>query len=127
MKNLREKLQSYFRKTDSNIKDSMHSVKNWYSERYENVIIQRNFLFIIVLLSVLTIALCVIAIRYIKSTRSIEPFVIEIERKTGVPTVVDPVSAKIYTQDVALKRYFVMQYIRAREEYVPFFMIIILI
>ena len=56
-------------------------------------------------------------VRYIKNTKSIEPFVIEIERKTGIPTVVDPVSIRDYSANEAVQKYFIMKYIRAREEY----------
>jgi type IV secretion system protein VirB8 len=68
-------------------------------------------------ISIVTIALSVVIIRYIKSTRSIEPFVIEIEQKTGVPTVVEPLSIQAYSAQEAVNRYFVMKYIKAREEY----------
>ncbi|WHQ47116.1 MAG: type IV secretion system protein [Candidatus Midichloria sp.] len=46
-------------------------------------------------------------IRYVRSTRSIEPFIIEIERKTVVPTVVDLVTIEAYSANTSIKRYFV--------------------
>lgn len=92
-------------------------VKGWHADQYEVALIQRNALFMALLACVVVIAFSALAIRYLKSTRSIEPFVIEIERKTGVPTVVDPLTDKAFTGDEAIKRYFVMQYIKAREEY----------
>ncbi len=112
-----EKIKNLFKKEEQS-KEATNSLKNWYSDRYERMVIQRNILFLATVISIITIALSVLAIRYIKSTRSIEPFVIEIERKTGVPTVVDPISVKAYSADDAIKRYFVMKYIRAREEFV---------
>jgi type IV secretion system protein VirB8 len=90
---------------------------NWKKESYENILIQRNFLIFFTFLLVATVAITVLVIGYIKSTQTIEPFVIEIERKTGVPTVVDPVSVKKYSANQAIKRYYIMKYIRAREEY----------
>ena len=94
-------------------------LRNWYRERYESAIIQRNFLFIISIASLVIIAFSIFVIRYVRSTRSIEPFIIEIERKTGVPTVVDPVTITAYSANTSIKRYFVWRYITAREEYFP--------
>jgi type IV secretion system protein VirB8 len=111
-----DKIKSYFKKNEQS-QEATQSLKNWYSERYESVRIQRNFLILITMISIVTIAISVLVIRYIKSTRSIEPFVIEIEQKTGVPTVIEPVSVQAYSANDAIRKYFVMKYIRAREEY----------
>ena len=94
-------------------------LNSWYKEKYELAVIQRNLLSIIIIIAIFAIAISVFTIRYIKSTKSVEPFVIEIDKKSGVPTVVDPVNIKVYTGDEVMKRYFVMQYIKAREEYYP--------
>jgi len=119
MKQLTERIKSLFKKDEENSKDALQSVKNWYSERYENMVIQRNLLFLVLIISIVTIAFSVLVIRYIKSTRSIEPFVIEIEQRTGVPTVVEPVDVVVYSGNTAIAKYFIMKYIRAREEYYP--------
>ncbi len=92
-------------------------IKGWHTDQYETAVVQRNALFVLLMVCVVAIVFATLAIRYLKSTRSIEPFVIEIERKTGVPTVVDPLTNKAFTGDEAIKRYFIMQYIKAREEY----------
>jgi type IV secretion system protein VirB8 len=81
------------------------------------VVVQRYLLFIVLVLALVIITISLLVIRYVKSTTTIEPFVIEIEQKTGVPTVVEPISSKAYSADIAVRRYFVMTYIRAREEY----------
>jgi type IV secretion system protein VirB8 len=92
-------------------------LKDWYRERYESTVIQRNVLFLLSLVLVVTVAASAFIIRYIRNTKSIEPFIIEIERKTGVPTVVNPVNIKVYSSDKAIKQYFIWKYIKAREEY----------
>lgn len=95
------------------------SVPNWKEDLFESVITQRNILFFFTIICVLAIAMSVLLIRYVKSSQTIEPFVIEIEQKSGIPTVVTPVSTRVYSTDEAIKRYFIMKYIRAREEYFP--------
>ena len=114
-------LADIFKKFQKNQTDVAPSdlaiLRNWYKKRYESTAIQRNIIVVILAASILTTAFSAFVIRYVKSTKSIEPFVIEIERKTGVPTVVDPVSIEAYSSNQAISRYFVWKYITAREEY----------
>lgn len=99
---------------------AQNAVKNWYQESYEAVMLQRNLMFCIGLLSSFLLLVSVLMIRYIKNSKSISPFVIEIEEKTGVPTVVEPVSVEAYSAQEAVRRYFISKYVKAREEYQPF-------
>lgn len=91
--------------------------KNWYNDRYEWMLVQRNLLFVILLVSVVVIVFLNFSISYIKSSKSIEPFVIEIEPKTGVPTVVEPLSVIAYSSNEVINRYFIWNFIKLREEY----------
>jgi len=45
--------------------------------------------------------------------------VIELEEKTGVPTVVEQLNQSSFTADVALKRYFLFSFLKAAEGYNP--------
>ena len=102
---------------DVESKESMGTVKNWYSDQYEKVVIQRNLLLVVTVLSIALILFSVILIRYFKDTSNVEPFVIEIEKKTGVPTVIDPVSFHMYSSNESVLKYFLVKYLKAREEY----------
>jgi type IV secretion system protein VirB8 len=95
----------------------LQTTRNWYNDRYEWMQVQRSLLFLVTIVSAVAIIILTLSISYIKNTRSIEPFVIEIEQKTGVPTVVEPLTAKAYSGQDAIKRYFVWKYIKTREEY----------
>jgi type IV secretion system protein VirB8 len=90
---------------------------NWFHDRYESAIVHRNMLIALNIACALIITFLCFGIFYIKSNRSIEPFVIEIEPKTGVPTVVDPITAKAYSGMDAVKRYFIWKYVTMREEF----------
>ena len=92
-------------------------LKNWKDDKFQSAIVQRNLLLIGLLLCFILILVALSTIRYLKNTQSIDPFVIEIEEKSGVPTVVKPLSIETYSANESIKRYFVMKYIRAREEY----------
>lgn len=100
-------------------RDALEVTRNWFTDRYETLQVQRTLLFLVLVVFSVTIVMLTISITYIKSTRTIEPFVIEIEQKTGVPTVVDPVTAAIYSGQESMKRYFVWDYIKLREEFLP--------
>jgi type IV secretion system protein VirB8 len=101
----------------SNSKRDRNAVDNWFHDRFEWMQVQRNLLFLILLGCVFTICLLTFGISFIKSTKAIEPFVIEIEAKTGVPTVVDPLTSKAYSGMETIRRYFIWRYISMREEY----------
>lgn len=66
------------------------------------------------------ISVGVLAIFQISTSSTIEPFVIEIERKSGVVQLVDPVTVKQYSADETLNRYFITEYIKAREVFDPY-------
>jgi type IV secretion system protein VirB8 len=98
-------------------KDILQTTKNWFNDRYEWMQVQRNILLLTLVVCTAVIGVLAAGISFIKSSRSIEPFVIEIEPKTGVPVVVDPKTIEAFSADEAVKRYYVWYYIKAREEY----------
>lgn len=105
---------------DENNKSAQNNInlsKNWYQDRFEWMTVQKNILFVVLLISIITIVFLNFSISYIKSTKSIEPFVIEIEPKTGIPTVIQPLSAIAYTANEAINRHLIWSYVGLREEY----------
>ncbi len=114
-KDMLSKTPSAFQKAKPNASEK--SDKNWYNDRYEWMLVQRNLLFVILLVSVVVIVFLNFSISYIKSSKSIEPFVIEIEPKTGVPTVVEPLSIIAYSSNEVINRYFIWYFIKLHEEY----------
>jgi type IV secretion system protein VirB8 len=103
--------------SDSSTTDNIQSDVSWEKDLYNSAITQRNFLGLLNGICVIAIIIALIWIQIIKSESKIEPFVIEIDKKTGLATVVDPITVQEYSANVAVKRSFVIQYIRAREGY----------
>ncbi|MGN7661252.1 MAG: virB8 family protein [Anaplasma sp.] len=93
--------------------------RDWYHDRYSSVTVQRNILLFLVVLSVSCIAVSTFVIFRIGKTRTIEPFVVEIEKKSGITTLVNPITVKQYSADEVLSNYFIVEYVRARELYDP--------
>ena len=106
-------------KTEKERKPRATAAGDWFHDRYGTVVVQRNILLFLVVLSVLCIAVSTFAIFKIGKTRTIEPFVVEIEKKSGVTTLVNPITVKQYSADEVLSNYFIVEYVKARELYDP--------
>lgn len=102
---------------EENFKNAKNDDNKWQSDYTGSLALQRNLMFFLVVVFAVTIAGSAFTINYLQSTRSVEPFIIEIEPKTGVTTVIKRHKEEIFTEDEAVKKYFVMKYIRAREGY----------
>lgn len=100
-------------------KNQKFKIKSWYSNRYQIVVVQRNILFVFAILSVISMTVAIMFVHYVVSNKSLEPYVIEVEEKTGVPTVVDQLTTKTLTGDEAVKKYFLNQFIMAAIAYDP--------
>ena len=94
-------------------------IKTWYSNRYQIVVVQRNILLLFTLVSMLSVAVAVIFVKNIMSSKSLEPYVIEVEEKTGVATVVDQMTSHTFTGDRIIRQYFINQFVRAASGYDP--------
>jgi len=101
----------------TNNKNQKFKIKSWYSNRYQIVVVQRNILFFFSVFSVISMVITVLFVKYVISSKSLDPYVIEIEDKTGVPTVVDQMTSKTFTADEAIKKYFLNQFIMAAMGY----------
>lgn len=98
-------------------KKNNYKTHNWYYDRYNIVVVQRNILSLIVISCLLVMFAGLVYINSISKHKAIEPFIVEIEEKTGIPTVVDQVSLKEYKADEVIQEYFIYTYVRAREGY----------
>ncbi len=94
-------------------------LKSWYSNRYQIVVVQRNILLFFTLVSMLSVAIAVIFVKNIMSSKSLEPYVIEVESKTGVASVVNQLTAQNFTGDQMVRRYFINQFVQSASAYDP--------
>lgn len=95
----------------------LSETKNWYADRYQSVTVQRNVLFIFAVVLMAGLGLSVMMVAKLTNSKTFEPFVMEVEEKTGVITQVSTKSVEKYTADEALLRSLLVQYLRARESY----------
>jgi len=97
--------------------ESKGDKKNWYNDRYQFVVVQRNILALITLLSLLCSIAATFSISQLVPLKSVEPFVIQVDQKSGITQVVNPLKAHELTARDAVNQYFIVQYIRARESF----------
>lgn len=95
----------------------IEGISNWYSDRYNTVVVQRNILFILVVLSIIIVVISVFMVGKVSSGFKIQPFVIELDSKTGITNVVNPFSSPELITSEVLNKYFISRYIKARESY----------
>jgi type IV secretion system protein VirB8 len=94
-------------------------LKSWYSSKYQIVSAQRNILFFVSFFAVTTVMVSVIFVKTIMSSKSLVPYVIELEEKTRIPVVVEQLDKTSFTADMTLKRYFLYNYLKAVAGYNP--------
>lgn len=94
-------------------------IRNWYSNRYQMVVVQRNILLLFTLASMVAVTIAVIFVQNIMSSKSLEPYVIEVESKTGVPVVVEQLSSRHLTGDEMIKKYFINKFVHGSSGYDP--------
>ncbi|MDR3289881.1 MAG: type IV secretion system protein [Rickettsiales bacterium] len=94
-------------------------LKSWYSSKYQFVAMQRNILFFLSFFSIVAVLVAVIFVKQIMGSKSLVPFIIELEEKSGIPTVVEQLNKTHFTADLTLKRYFLYNYVKAVEGYNP--------
>jgi type IV secretion system protein VirB8 len=104
---------------DKQNKKTKLKIKSWYSNRYQIVVVQRNILLLFTLVSMFSVAVAVIFVKNIMSSKSLEPYVIEVEQKSGIATVVDQLTSQNFTGDQMIRRYFINEFVRAASGYDP--------
>jgi type IV secretion system protein VirB8 len=90
---------------------------NWYVDKYQQLIVQRNLFFILTALSLVFIGVGVVVIGGVISTKRIEPLVVEVDELSGITTLVNPNKDKSWQMSTAINHYFLQIYLRARETY----------
>lgn len=94
-------------------------IKSWYSNRYQIVVVQRNILFLLTIMSLISVTVAVVFVKNIMASKSLEPYVIEVEEKTGIATTVDQLTTQNFTGNRMVRQYFINQFIHAASGYDP--------
>ncbi|MBF8246912.1 MAG: virB8 family protein [Rickettsia sp.] len=110
---------NYFKKFLSSKKDqSSDVVKNldWNNERYDLALVQRNILFLVLILFIVLSMIAIFALLHITNNVEIKPFIIQVDNDTGKVIVLKDSNNSI-SQNDSLAQFFLKQYVSARETY----------
>jgi len=94
-------------------------IKSWYSDRHQSLALQRNILLLFTMISMVSVTFAVFYVKNIMSSKSLDPYIIEVEEKTGIATVVTQLTAQNFTGDQAVRRYFINTFVHAANGYDP--------
>ncbi len=103
-----------FKRSQQDVSDSS---KHWYQDKYQQVLSQRNILALIAVVSLVAAVISAFAVMRLAPLKSVDPYLIQIEEKTGITQRVIPLTRQDYTAYEAVDRYFASSYIRLRESY----------
>jgi type IV secretion system protein VirB8 len=114
--NIKSTVKAFFGKKDN---DATLGRPNWEEERYDSITTQRNLALALVFLAIACIAAMAFVMMNIVASKTIDPFVVQIDQSTGSANIVNPITANSLSGYDSLSRYFVKKYISARETYNP--------
>ena len=97
--------------------DVSESSKHWYQDKYQHVLTQRNMLALIAVFSLIAATAAVFTVLHLAPLKSVEPYLLQVDEKTGFTQRVTPISRKDYAAEPAIDRYFTTVYLRMRESY----------
>ena len=72
-----------FKKKKLEEKNPNHKI-NWYEDKYQSVLVWRNWLFLITILSLIGITAVCGALYFTLPLKSVSPFIIQVDEKSGL-------------------------------------------
>lgn len=90
---------------------------HWYKDQYQYMVVQRNVLAVLTLAALAASVLCVFFVMRVAKAKTVEPYVVQIDDKTGIVQLVEPIKRNEYAANEMIDRYFIAQYITGRESY----------
>lgn len=92
-------------------------LRSWYSNKYQLINIQKKILSLFSMLAMVTVVIAVIFVKKFTESKSFEPYVIEMEEKTGVLTVVENLTQSKLVADEAIKKSLLYSFLQVAEGY----------
>jgi type IV secretion system protein VirB8 len=90
---------------------------NWYEDKYQSALVWRNWLFLITLISMGGVFVVCFILFMTVPLKSVSPFVIQIDEKSGFSEIVKGKTVKDYSAKEELIKFFAVSYVGARESF----------
>lgn len=94
--------------------------KNWYRDKYQALLVQRNLFLVVSVVALMLALLAVFGLSRIAPLKTVEPFVVQVHEDSGMVRTVSSSEVDSYLKGdsrEAIDKYFIWQYLRARENY----------
>jgi type IV secretion system protein VirB8 len=92
-------------------------LRTWYSNRYQLALVQKKILTAFSVLAMVSVVIAVIFVKKFTESKSFEPYVVEMEEKTGVLNVVENLNNERLTADESIKKFYIKSFLDAAEGY----------
>lgn len=102
-----------FKRNENTVEES----SNWYKDQFQHILVQRNILAFLTLAALIASTVCIIMVNRIAEVKTVEPYVVQIDDKLGIVQLVDPITRNQYAANEQIDRFFIAQYVSAREGY----------
>lgn len=90
-------------------------LKSWDLDKYQTVLVQRNILAIFTIISLVIALAANFAMERLAPLKAVEPFIIQIDEKSGLTEVVEPIKRENLSAPEHLDNFFLWRYVVARE------------
>lgn len=91
--------------------------RNWYRDKYEATVIQRNWLLVVATIALVSLVVCIFIMIKISNSKTFEPFLIELDKNTNIITNVSNRTIEEFSAREAVRRSLLAQYVINRESY----------
>lgn len=98
-------------------KKEVLTLRTWYSNRYQMVLAQKKLLSMFSILAMITVVIAVVFVKKFTESKSFEPYLIEMEEKTGKLNVIENLNNSKLTADEAIKKFYINSFLEAAEGY----------
>ena len=95
------------------------AANDWHAEKYSSALASRNRWLLAAIICAVLALLCLVALIGLTPLKTVEPYVVKEDSKSGLVTVLRPIREEGITAGEALRKYFLAQYVHAREIFDP--------
>jgi len=106
--------------TDEDLKSYFAEAQSWDRDRFVAAARSRRIAWIVASIAIALAIVAVLAIMALTPLKTVVPYVVTVDRSTGATDVTQELRGdKSITYDEAIRKYFLADYVRAREGWIP--------
>lgn len=104
-----------FKELGSRFKKEKVKPKNWFRDRYQLSLVQRNSLYLLTIIVLLASTAYSFVAYVLTQTKEVKPYILQVSEQTGAVKTIKASTIRKSTQEEAIYKYFITKYIRAIE------------